>query len=135
MKGMTSHKKNCYMNPVNIKMCPVCNTPVKNFRESTTCSLSCSNTYFRSGENNPRWKESAYRTTCFAYHEKECIICGEAKIVEVHHFDENNKNSSPDNLVPLCPTHHQYLHSRYRHELETKIIEYVEEFRRSRNVS
>ena len=95
-----------------------------------TCSHSCANTYFRSGINNPNWKENTYRTTCFLYHKKECIICGENKIVEVHHLDENNKNNSPNNLIPLCPTHHQYWHSRYKVEIEQKVIDYITEFNR-----
>lgn len=63
-----------------------------------------------------------YRTICFANHEKKCIVCGETKIVEVHHLNENRKDNSPDNLVPVCPTHHQYIHSRYKN-LVMPIIE------------
>ena len=110
------------------KICPVCSVPFKtrdgHIRETYTCSHSCSNTYFRSGEDNPNWKQSSYRTTCFLYHKKQCIVCNEDKIVEVHHFDGNNKNNVPENLIPLCPTHHQYYHSRYRSIVDKKIIKY-----------
>ena len=78
--------------------------------------------------NNPNWKENSYRTTCFHFHKKECIVCGENKIVEVHHLDENNKNNSPNNLIPLCPTHHKYLHSNYRYLIEDKVNEYIKDF-------
>ena len=119
------------------KECPICgtkfNTSKDSPREKMTCSHSCANTYFRSGINNPNWKENTYRTTCFLYHKKECIICGEDKIVEVHHLDENNKNNSPNNLIPLCPTHHQYWHSRYKVEIEQKVIDYITEFNRETN--
>jgi len=110
--------------------CPVCKN-IKANLGNTTCSNSCANTYFRSGINNPNYNENsptAYIKICFSYHKKECIICGENKIVEVHHFDENHHNNSPENLVPLCPTHHQYYHSKYRYVVEPRIIEYQQFF-------
>lgn len=116
------------------KDCPICGTKFTTGkdspREKMTCSHSCANSYFRSGVNNPNWKENSYRTTCFHFHKKECIVCGENKIVKVHHFDENNKNNSPNNLIPLCPTHHQYWHSRYKEEIEQIVIDYITEFNR-----
>lgn len=116
------------------KDCPICGTKFTTGkdspREKITCSHSCANSYFRSGVNNPNWKEHSYRTTCFHFHKKECIVCGEDKIVEVHHLDENNKNNSPNNLIPLCPTHHQYWHSRYKEEIEQIVIDYITEFNR-----
>ena len=118
--------------PLIEKSCPVCGDIFKtrkgHIRETKTCSHSCSNTYFRSGEDNPNWKQDSYRSTCFLYHKKECIICGENKIVEVHHFDGNNKNNIPENLIPLCPTHHQYYHSKYRNIVNEKIIKFRNKF-------
>jgi hypothetical protein len=114
------------------KICPICEksftTSVGNRDEKTTCSHSCANSYFRSGLDNGNWKESHYRTTCFLYHKKECIICKEDKIVEVHHLDENKLNNNPSNLIPLCPTHHQYWHSRYKNEIEDKVYSYIKDF-------
>ena len=116
------------------KQCPVCDTLFitgkGSPREKMTCSYSCSNTYFRSGINNPNWKEDSYRSTCFHFHKKECVVCGENKVVEVHHLDENPKNNSPSNLIPLCPTHHQYWHSRYKEEIEQIVIDYITEYNR-----
>lgn len=66
---------------------------------------------------------------CFHYHKKECIICGENKIVSVHHYDENHKNNNPENLVPLSPTHHQYVRSKYKNEVIDKIDEFVYSFK------
>ena len=110
------------------KNCPVCGnefeTKLGNKREKTTCSYKCSNTFFRSGKLNPNWKDDSYRSTCFEYHKKECVICGENKIVAVHHYDENHYNNEPKNLIPLCPTHHQYVHSKYKDEVMDKINEY-----------
>lgn len=126
--------------PPVTKVCPVCNTSfetkIGGKEEKTTCSYSCSNSYFRSGINNPNFGKlicnngsyTHYRTICFHYHAKECIICGENKIVSVHHYDNNHKNNDPKNLVPLCPTHHQYVHSRYNSEVQNKIDDYVSNF-------
>lgn len=115
------------------KKCPVCGDPfttkcgVK--REKITCSYSCSNIYFRSGEDNGNWKDDAYRSTCFLHHKKECIICGEKNVVAVHHFDHNHSNNSPENLIPMCPTHHQYMHSQYAIILIEQVKKYVENFK------
>lgn len=89
-----------------------------------TCSYACSNTYFARKRNKPE-KYKNYRTICFYNHDKKCVVCGEDKIVEVHHMDENNKNNDPKNLVPLCPTHHQYWHSRYRELVRNQIEDYL----------
>lgn len=49
-------------------------------------------------------------------------------IVAVHHYDGNHDNNSPENLIPLCPTHHQYVHSRYKKLVQEKIDYYRSEF-------
>lgn len=119
-----------------IRKCPVCGddfqTQDGGKAEKQTCSYSCSNTYFRSGINNGMCKNgngkkanSSYRFICFKHHEKKCIICGEDKIVAVHHYDGNNKNNNPKNLVPLCPTHHQYWHSKHKNLIEEKVKDFV----------
>lgn len=123
------HEKSCIMNPDNQKDCPVCK---KNFsKKGVTCSYSCANTLFRSGKNNPNWKESgprAYQSTCFHYHGKKCLVCGEQKIVAAHHVNKNHSDDRPENLVPLCPTHHQYVHSKYAEEIQPIIDAYLSEF-------
>ena len=117
-----------------IKVCPVCGKKFSTLkghkREKIVCSHSCSNTYFRSGKNNPNYVngmagESEYRVICFKHHEKKCIICGFDIIVEVHHVDCNKNNNQPNNLVPLCPNHHRMFHSRYRSMVEPLIEEYL----------
>jgi hypothetical protein len=115
-----------------VKECPVCFSEFETLGghryEKTTCSQSCSNTYFRSNVNHPNWKESSYRTTCFHYHKKECIVCSEANIVTVHHYDGNKKNNHPTNLIPICPTHHQYIHSAFKYLVEDVVDKYRNEF-------
>lgn len=104
------------------------------------CTKSCAVTYnnriLRTGTNHPNYgvnpitgepATTNYRTTCFAHHEKKCVVCGEDKIVEVHHMDENHENSDPTNLIPLCPTHHKYWHSRWRYLIEEKVRSYHEQ--------
>jgi hypothetical protein len=122
-----------------IKKCPVCGKEFEDLvghqKQKTTCSYSCSNTYFRSGTSNPNWKNDSYRSTCFDNHKKECIICGENKIVAVHHYDENRNNNKSENLIPLCPTHHQYVHSRYKSEVIGTINKYREEFITKNNLT
>ena len=111
--------------------CPICNNLKKLI--NVTCGNSCANTYFRSGKDNPNYKQDIdlkdYRIVCFRYHKKECVICKEDKIVEVHHSDEDHTNNSPDNLIPLCPTHHQYWHSRWKYLVEDKVRDYINKFK------
>jgi len=118
------HENSCKKNPINQKECPVCKK--MHGKGGKTCSYACSNKMFRSGENNGNWKEHQYRSTCFLYHKKECIVCGENKIVAVHHLNENHKDNRPENLIPLCPTHHQYVHSKFKNEVLPIIKKYLE---------
>lgn len=67
-----------------------------------------------------------YTTVAWRHHEKRCIICSEDKIVAVHHFDENHHNNDPRNLIPMCPTHHQYMHSRFKNEILDQVLNYIE---------
>lgn len=128
--NIKKHEQLCHLNPTNIKLCPVCQSPIKNYKNGKTCGYSCANKHFRSGPNNGNWKDSAYATTCFYYHKKECVICKEKNIVEVHHLDENKNNNDPSNLIPLCPTHHQYWHSKHKHLIEESVRTYIKNWSR-----
>jgi len=103
------------------KTCPVCGSKfiaaIGSSKEKRTCSYACANTFFRSGENNGMFNKHFngprhYRTICFMNHKKECILCGESRVIDVHHLDHNHKNNSSENLIPLCPTHHKLLHTK-----------------------
>lgn len=127
--NLSNHEKGCYLNPDNLRSCQVCDSPIKNFKKSKgTCSRGCANKLFRSGEDNGNWKGERYQSICFLHHEKKCVVCGENKIVAVHHYDHNHENNDPANLVPLCPTHHNYVHSRYVKEVQPIIDDYVKKF-------
>lgn len=129
--NVIKHELQCHLNPVNMKYCFVCKGPITTYRgkktrnnPKLTCSYACSNKLHRSGPNHKSWKEDAYVSTCFYYHKKECVVCGESNIVEVHHFDEDHQNNTPSNLIPLCPTHHKYWHSRHKHLIEDVVTKY-----------
>lgn len=131
--GIKQHETACFFNPANIRNCLVCGNIIKRKNkpgDGGTCSYSCSNTLFHTGPNHGNWKNRA-RPTCFHFHEKKCVVCGEKNIVEVHHYDGDKLNNSPENLVPMCPTHHQYWHSRYKHLIEKRVTKYVTKFKRS----
>tara|TARA_Y100000310_G_C20405109_1_gene679302 strand:- start:129 stop:770 length:642 start_codon:yes stop_codon:yes gene_type:complete len=126
VSNIKRHQSHCYLNSDNLTLCKVCSKPIKNYTHSKgTCSRSCANIYFRSGENNGNFKGSRYTTICWQHHKKECIVCGEDKIVAVHHNDHNHKNNDPENLIPLCPTHHMYVHSKFSEEIKPYIEEYI----------
>lgn len=133
--SLKKHEDNCYLNTNNIKLCLHCNSPIKNWRYSSTCSYRCSNVFYRDKQQEERLKSNkvkrSYKTICFRNHKKECIICGEDISVDVHHFDHNRENNHPSNLVPLCRNHHQYYHSKNRSIVEPTIIEYVKKFKES----
>jgi hypothetical protein len=126
ISNIKKHENRCYLNPINTIYCKVCSEPIKHYNKSKgTCSRSCSNVYFRSGRNNGNWNDDQYRSTCWEHHEKKCVVCGEDKIVAVHHYDENHSNNDPVNLIPMCPTHHQYMHSRYKIDIQNIVDEYI----------
>lgn len=126
------HEKYCYLNPYNVTLCPVCSNPIKDYRNTTTCSTKCANVYFR--ENSEIYKDCngflskvdrGYRETCFKFHERKCVICEEKNLLDVHHFDKNPNNNDPLNLIPMCPTHHKYAHTKFYSLIKDKIDEYI----------
>lgn len=129
------HEDSCYLNPINLILCVACSNPVKDYKNSKgTCSHSCSNKHFRKLRNKPE-RYTQYTTICWEYHEKKCVVCPENKIVSVHHYNERHEDDRPENLVPLCPTHHQYIHSRYRDEVIDIVDKYVVEFIKDRGLA
>lgn len=87
------------------------------------CSRSCAN------NRQEWWKDNAthYRTIAFQHWKCECAICGFDKVVAVHHIDENHYNNDPKNLIPLCPNHHEMVHSKWSNEVIPLIEELVKE--------
>lgn len=120
--------------------CPICKNVFETFKrfKKKTCSYSCANTFFRASENHPNWKpysekprkSSIAKRICLKYHKKECIICKESLVIDIHHYDENCSNNLPENLIPLCPTHHRYMHNKTgRFLIKNKVDEYYNSFK------
>lgn len=100
-------------------ICPVCNKKFnqpKSSKQNTTCSYSCSNTFFRSGKNNPNYKTEAtlgtYRAKALKYYGNCCKKCSYSNIdaLEVHHIDNNRNNNALENLEVLCANCHTLQH-------------------------
>jgi hypothetical protein len=78
----------------------------------------------------PDIKTAHYRDICFHYHDKCCVICGERRIVEVHHLNEDHSDNRPENLIALCPTHHQYWHSKEKDLVLPQVEQYIKRWRK-----
>lgn len=93
------------------------------------CSRSCANSIGGKAKSQKYNTDdvAAYTTICWRHHKKECVVCGEKLIVAVHHLNENHGDNRPENLVPLCPTHHQYWHSKYKHMVVDIVEKYVKD--------
>ena len=96
-----------------------------------TCSYKCSNLFFKEKQQDAREKSDKvkrnYRTIGLKYHGRKCIVCGEELAVCIHHYDGDHRNNSPENLVPLCPTHHVYWHSKNRYLIEDCVNKYIQD--------
>lgn len=122
---LSRHILKCVQNPEFGNSCPNCG--LLKHPNKQTCSTSCYNSLYRSGINNPNYSPESlrnYRTTCFIHHERKCCVCGWDLIVEVHHFDGNKTNNSPNNLIPLCPNHHQLWHSNKKDLIRDVVEKY-----------
>lgn len=102
-------------------------------REKYFCGRSCANATGGKAKsaNLIASGDAHYRVICFKHHSKSCVVCQEKNIVAVHHYDGDHSNNDPRNLVPMCPTHHQYWHSKYKSVVENIVHRYVDEFSNS----
>lgn len=93
------------------------------------CSRNCANSVGgRAKADKYHYDEVAhYTTVAWRHHERKCLVCGETNVVAVHHLNEDHNDNRPENLVPLCPTHHQYMHSKHKALIEEKVNEYVKD--------
>lgn len=120
-------------------ICGICGDDFKFVRkpgrkDQLFCSTKCRGVKM-SGKNHHNYKGTLYTVICFEHHKKECIICGENRVVATHHYNEDHSDNRPENLVPLCPTHHQYMHSRFKDIISAQVDAYVTEFIKSQSQS
>jgi len=84
----------------------------------------CYNTLFHLDYNKNRNYEKYHNIKSELYREitQKCLICGFSKVVELHHLDNNHKNSLKENLIGLCPNHHKMIHiQKFREEVLEEI--------------
>lgn len=90
------------------------NTEPRPVREQTTCSRACSNTYYRSGDNHPRYNKgkTLYRKEAIEHYGALCSRCGFDNLLalDVHHKDRNRENNSLENLEVICCNCHAIEH-------------------------
>lgn len=104
------------------KQCLCCGntftTEKRNIKEQVVCSRACSNTYFRSGENNGNFRDSPnnYRNKAFKHYSPVCIRCGFSNILalEVHHKDRDRSNNDLSNLETVCANCHTIEHKTHK---------------------
>lgn len=97
-------------------------------KENYYCSKSCANSVGGKANSKKLLEDNklSYRVIAEKHHEKKCLVCGFDKIVEVHHVDEDHFNNKPENLVWLCPNHHQMYHTiEYKDEIKPYIKKYI----------
>lgn len=96
-------------------------------KEKYFCSRTCANSVGGKAKAEKHHQDDVakYTTVAWRHHERKCVVCDESNVVAVHHLNENHDDNRPQNLVPLCPTHHQYMHSRFKSLIEGKVDEYV----------
>ncbi len=44
----------------------------------------------------------------------KCLVCGFTELVDLHHKDNNHKNTKLSNLIGLCPNHHFLIHRKHK---------------------
>lgn len=93
------------------------------------CSRNCANSVGGRAKAKKYHTDAVahYTTVAWRHHERKCLICAEINVVAVHHLNENHNDNRPENLVPLCPTHHHYMHSKHKYLIEDIVLNYVKE--------
>lgn len=126
--GIKTHEEHCYLNPNNKRLCPICKSPIKKYKVNKTCSSRCGALLTNITISEGKTKVN-YRAVCFNAHKRKCLVCDEDIFVIAHHLDGIRTNNAPENLIPLCHTHHHYIHHReYNYILKECIDEYLDEF-------
>jgi hypothetical protein len=101
----------------------------KNKYKVLTCSSACSGAYPEYIKK--RVKAKVGEATSYPIVAKRagmiaCCICGESEVLDIHHLDEDSSNNDINNLVPLCPTHHAYMHRGKSDLIFSTLLEYLD---------
>ncbi|MBS3140844.1 hypothetical protein J4405_01710 [Candidatus Woesearchaeota archaeon] len=93
------------------KICPRCQRllPIKGKGLCGGCYNTVYRLEYQKAMNQIKIHRIGYNT--YKRITEKCVICGFDKFVTLHHLDQNKKNNSQDNLIGLCPNHHQMLHT------------------------
>lgn len=85
----------------------------------------CYNTVYRLEYQKARNQMKRFNLDMETYKKltKNCVICEFNKFVVLHHLDQNRKNNSIDNLIGLCPNHHNMLHTLEHKDEIFKLLE------------
>ena len=92
------------------------------------CSKSCQTIWRNSeyiGSKHANWKDGryAYRSVLTRHKvPQQCKLCGtiDARVLAVHHIDQNRKNNAVDNLAWLCHNCHHLVH--HHEEVKRKFM-------------
>lgn len=112
---------NCYRQKVWVKkegVCPKCKRMI-HLKSKGLCA-GCYNTTYRLEYQKALNHMNRYGLDYETYKKitAKCILCEFDKFVALHHLDQDKNNNSKENLVGLCPNHHQMLHTmKYRDEV------------------
>jgi hypothetical protein len=101
----------------------------KNEYKVLTCSHACSGAYpeFISNRVVAKIGEAkSYPIVAKRAGLNCCCICGESEVLDIHHLDEDRYNNDISNLVPICPTHHAYIHRGKSDLIFSTLIEYLD---------
>ena len=84
------------------------------------CSHSCRSINLNkrriSGRKASELEPRNYRSFAFRLYGIRCAVCGyrDIRVLEVHHIDSNRSNNLAENLMVLCPTHHDEIQAGVR---------------------
>jgi len=113
------------------RICRICNksfyTREQGKHTRRCCSLSCTKEYYLKYSTDGIIQGN-YRTLCFQFHEKKCVVCENPVKTTVHHYDEDRTHNDPRNLVPICYEHHNGLHGEIDEVVQLLVDDYRDKF-------
>ena len=118
---------NCYKQKIwqrKKNICPRCKRLL--FLKAKGLCAGCYNTTFHLDYLKASQHMKRYGLDFETYKKitEKCAVCDFDKFVALHHLDQDRTNNSRENLIGLCPNHHQMLHTqKYREEVFQELRE------------